>query len=104
MVYLSLLQRIAGILALALWLSVPFSAGNSHAADIGDPDFVLADANDESDSEDSDSADLDDESDSEDSDSADLDDESDSEDSESEDADDSDAEEDSDSNEQSAGA
>ena len=40
MVYLSLLQRIAGILAVALWLSVPFSAGSSHATEIADLDLI----------------------------------------------------------------
>ena len=95
MMYLSLLQRIAGILAMALWLFVPLPAGNSHATEIGDLDLVaqVVDATDDSDSEDSDS-------DSADSDSED----SDSEDSDSEDSDsgDSDAEEDSDSNEAAA--
>ena len=96
MLYLSLLQRIALTLVVTLWLFVPFSAGNSHAADIGDLDLIAqaVDSTDKGDSDDSDA------------DSADADDESDSEDSESEDSDsgDSDAEEDSDSNEQSSSA
>ena len=93
MVYLSLLQRIAGILVMALWLFVPFSAGNSHAMEIGELDQIALADHDESDSDDSDADSGD--SDSADSDSAD----SDSADSDSEDSDsgDSDDEEDSDS-------
>ncbi len=55
MVYLSLLQRIAGILAMALWLFVPLVAGSSHATEIGDLVLIAqAGATDDSDDSDSD--------------------------------------------------
>ena len=54
MVYLSLLQRLAVTLAVALWIFVPLVAGYSHATEIGDLDLI-AQLDDDSDSADSDS-------------------------------------------------
>ena len=77
MSFLSLLQRVAVTLAVALWIVLPVQAGNSDAADIDKPALsgldLIADAGSDSDEDDSDGdsedSDYDSDSDSEDSDS-----------------------------------